>query len=159
MEEDDPPKHKVKTPIFEAKVDPDIYFFGFDLDAPTAKGGEKIVEDAGWFFVLKERPGEARFGLDEVDQKPGLPAIYNWNILSWEHAGTAAGKCLEINQMLATVPQPSTPNEQDKNNPEDNFAKWDGNTDAAQLAYILYQVPVMVAIHSSRMLKETKTNS
>jgi hypothetical protein len=156
-EEKDPPKSKIKTPIFEAKVDPDIYFFGFDLDAVTAKGGEKTSDDAGWFFVLKERPGEARFGLDEVDEKPGLPPLYNWNILSWEHTGTVAGKCLEINQSFNLVPQPATPNEQDKNNPEDDFAKWNNSTDSAQLAYILYQVPVMVAIHSSRMLKQAKT--
>ena len=157
-EEKDPPKTKVKTPIFEAKVDPDIYFFGFDLDAVTAKGGEKIVDDAGWFFVLKERPGEARFGLDEVDQKAGFPHIYNWNNLSWENTGTAEGKCLEITQNIVIEKEPTNANEQDKNNTEDTYAKWDGATDAAQLAYILYQVPVMVAIHSSRMLKEAKKN-
>lgn len=155
-EEKDPPKTKVKTPIFEAKVDPDIYFFGFDLDAVTAKGGETIVEDAGWFFVLKERPGEARFGLDEVDQEAGVPHVYNWNNLSWENTGTPEGKCLEINQNIPIEKEPSQANEQDKNNPEDTYAKWDSSTDAAQLAYILYQVPVMVAIHSSRMLKEAK---
>jgi hypothetical protein len=116
-EEKDPPKNKIKTPLFEAKVDPDIYFFGFDLDAATAKGGENTSENAGWFFVLKERPGEARFGLDEVDQKPGLPKLYNWNILSWEHTGTPTGKCLEISNSFNLVPQPTTPNEQDKNNP------------------------------------------
>ena len=31
-EEDNPPRAKVRTPLYEAKVDPDIYFFGFDLD-------------------------------------------------------------------------------------------------------------------------------
>ena len=157
-EEKDPPKSKVKSPIFEAKVDPDIYFFGFDLDAETAKGGEKFVDDAGWFFVLKERPGEARFGLDEVDEKAGEPVLYNWNILSWEHTKTDPGKCLSINDPIATKVQPN-PNAdvQFKNNDEDKFAEWKPKTDAAQLAYILYQVPVMVAIHASRMLKEKKS--
>src|SRR5205823_5424159 len=29
-EEEKPPRTKVKTPLFEAKIAPDIYFFGFD---------------------------------------------------------------------------------------------------------------------------------
>ena len=32
----------VKTPLYEAKVDPDIYFFGFDLTAEKAKGGPMV---------------------------------------------------------------------------------------------------------------------
>ena len=54
------------TPLYEAKVDPDIYFFGFDLTVEKAKGGtgENPGDDPGWFFVIKERPGEPRFGLD-----------------------------------------------------------------------------------------------
>ena len=61
-----PPRDLVKTPLYEAKVDPDIYFFGFDLTAEKAKGGQHVdgEEDPGWFFVIKERPGEPRFGLD-----------------------------------------------------------------------------------------------
>jgi hypothetical protein len=37
-EEQDPPTSKIKTPLFEAKVFPDIYFFGFDLDDEEARG-------------------------------------------------------------------------------------------------------------------------
>lgn len=85
--------------------------------------------------------------------------MYNWNILSWEHTGTVAGKCLEITQSFPIEQEPTSANEQDKNIDEDKFAKWNNSTDAAQLAYILYQVPVMVAIHSSRMLKQAKPNS
>src|SRR5204863_1713128 len=64
-EEADPPTDKLKTPLFEAKVDPDIYFFGFDLTSLQVKGGTQGDQDAGWFFVIKERPGEPRFGLDQ----------------------------------------------------------------------------------------------
>ncbi len=65
-EESAPPRTKVLTPMFEAKVDPDIYFLGFDLTAEGARGGsgERPDDDPGWFFVIKERPGEPRFGLD-----------------------------------------------------------------------------------------------
>ena len=38
-EEADPPRAMVKTPLYEAKVEPDIYFFGFDLTATEAQGG------------------------------------------------------------------------------------------------------------------------
>ena len=33
-----PPRDKVSTPLYEAKVDPDIYFFGFDLTTPRRAG-------------------------------------------------------------------------------------------------------------------------
>jgi hypothetical protein len=49
-------------PLYEAKVEPDIYLLGFDLTADEARGGDG---DAGWFFVLKERPGDPRFGVDD----------------------------------------------------------------------------------------------
>ena len=81
-----PPRTKLKTPLFEAKVEPDIYFFGFDLTASEAKGTPdptSISDNPGWFFVIKERPGEPRFGLDlnKADK------IINWNNLSWEDVG------------------------------------------------------------------------
>ena len=65
-----PPRSKVLTPLFEARIDPDIYFLGFDLTAENARGGsgEHPDDDPGWFFVIKERPGEPRFGLDAEAQ-------------------------------------------------------------------------------------------
>jgi hypothetical protein len=30
--------------------------------------------------------------------------------------------------------------------------RWHSDTDAAELAYILYQVPVLVAVHAAEML-------
>ena len=75
-------RRSCKTPLYEAKVDPDIYFFGFDLTAEEARGGTRRAADRrrpGWFFVIKERPGEPRFGFDiERDgdaqrlERPGL---------------------------------------------------------------------------------------
>ncbi len=58
----------IRTPLYRAQVEPDITFFGFKLDIDQAKGdGDPEVpdaENAGWFFVIKERPGEPRFGFD-----------------------------------------------------------------------------------------------
>ena len=82
VEEASPPRTKVLTPLYEAKVDPDIYFFGFDLTVEKAKGGtgENPADDPGWFFVIKERPGEPRFGLDDAapvpDADPNVPVMH-----------------------------------------------------------------------------------
>jgi hypothetical protein len=146
-EADCPPRTKIKTPLYEAKVEPDIYFFGFDLTAEEAKGGlgisDEDMDDAGWFFVIKERPGEPRFGLDIASE--GAPAELNsWNDLTWEHVlpGAPAGKFIEINNSTTAFPLVE---------PQD--IKWDKDTNSADLAYILYQVPVMVAVHAAEMLK------
>ncbi len=152
-EKNDPGGHrdKVKTPLFEAKVDPDIYFFGFDLTPDQARGTAdptSTADDPGWFFVIKERPGEPRFGLD----KTPAPAITNWNNLSWPDTQTEDGETILIDRSITIVDDGGTTEEENKNNPEDRQARWKPNTNAAELAYILYQVPVLVGIHASRML-------
>ena len=50
-EEADPPRTKLRTPLYQAKIEPDVYFFGFDLTVPAARGGsgEKPADPAGWF--------------------------------------------------------------------------------------------------------------
>jgi len=104
-----------RTPIFSGRLDPDITFLGFDLSTDAAVG-DTIAEssdddDLGWFFVLEERVGETRFGLDTAGRAdygavPGgietgsegsrttkklSPDDFNsgaeagWNALSWGH--------------------------------------------------------------------------
>ena len=153
-EEDNPPRTKILTPLYEAKVDPDIYFFGFDLTIKKAKGGtgQNPNDDPGWFFVLKERPGEPRFGLD-TDQQPSLNT---WNDLSWQDVQpAAAGSHIEIASSPANFPlhppadgdpEHSTQFQDDKN------VAWSHDMSSAELAYILFQVPVLVAVHASEML-------
>jgi hypothetical protein len=149
-EESNPPRTKLKTPLFEAKVDPDIYFFGFDLTSVEAKGGKIATDDAGWFFVIKERPGEPRFGLDTGLEEPE-PKLLNWNNLSWKKVGTNDGEHITIaNINLETGTDLNY--EENKPNPEDVQANWSPAASSADIAYILYQVPVLVAVHGSRML-------
>jgi hypothetical protein len=156
-EEENPPRDKVRTPLYEAKVEPDIYFFGFDLLAEQAKGGsgENPSDDPGWFFVIKERPGEPRFGLD-INK---APEINIWNDLSWENLGIDPGAYIDINH--GTLPpnlvEPSSDGEAEaraRHNQylEDGIVTWDRNTNSANLAYILYQAPVLVAVHGAEML-------
>lgn len=152
-EKENPGDHrdKIKTPLFEAKVDPDIYFFGFDLTPTQARGDANptsVSNDPGWFFVIKERPGEPRFGLD--DNK--APSILNWNDLSWTDVGNADGRNLAIDPSIS-LNAPGA-GEEDEVHKDDAQAKWDPTTNAAELGYILYQVPVLVGVHASRMLPE-----
>ena len=64
---------KVLTPLYEAKVDPDIYFFGFDLTvgagARAATARTRTTIRAG-SSSSRSGPGEPRFGLDTDKQPP-----------------------------------------------------------------------------------------
>ncbi|MCY7360180.1 MAG: hypothetical protein LH609_22535, partial [Rudanella sp.] len=66
-------KPNVLQPLFKAQILPDIYFIGFDLAVPQVRGSQKpsetltTADDPGWFFILRERPGEPRFGFDIGD--------------------------------------------------------------------------------------------
>jgi hypothetical protein len=151
-EEASPPRNKVKTPLYEAKVDPDITFFGFDLTAREARG-DPATDDAGWFFVIKERPGEPRFGLDI--ERGGAP-INSWSDLAWGDVTTQNG-LLRINaamheHQLTTAPPSSEGPEEMAQHLEDRQLRWDRNTNAADVAYVLYQLPVLVAVHGAEML-------
>ncbi|MFY0539280.1 hypothetical protein [Nannocystis pusilla] len=142
----DPAPGAVRVPLFEAKVDPDIYFIGFDLTAADAAGDpDPLQGDAGWFFVIQERPGEPRFGLDEAEGSP--PPPQTWNDLAWAHLGTPSGASIDLSQTSIALGNPGG---------EDAQASWDANTNSAELAYILYQVPVLVAVHASRMLPDNR---
>jgi len=149
-EEDSPPQTKVRLPLFEAKVDPDIYFIGFDLTAKEAKGGA-AVGDPGWFFVIKERPGEPRFGMQDLPVGT-TPRLINWNDLAWLDVSVPPGGLIQLNQTLTFDAYDPGVDLEDKPDPADSQAAWSPSTDAAELAYILYRVPVLVAVHASRML-------
>jgi hypothetical protein len=153
-EEANPPRSKVLTPLYEAKVDPDIYFFGFDLTVGQAKGGtgEDPADDPGWFFVIKERPGEPRFGLDNEQ-----PTTLNvWNDLSWPAVQPApAGASIEISATPVSFPltDPGTADEKYPQYLNDKDVIWNRNTmSSAELGYILFQAPVLVGVHASEML-------
>jgi hypothetical protein len=155
-EEVHPPSSKVRTPLYEAKVDPDIYFFGFDLTVSEAQGesGAHPDDDPGWFFVIKERPGEPRFGLD-IDQQPALNV---WSDLSWEDVEPGSpGSYIQLTDATPSLSLviPSGP-EVDEKMPQfedDQHVSWNKDMSAADLAYVLLQPPVLVAVHASEMLK------
>jgi hypothetical protein len=151
-EESNPPRSKLRTPLYEAKIDPDIYFFGFDLTVPVAQGGtgENNTDPPGWFFVIKERPGEPRFGFDETSQAE----LVVWNDLGWDDVDMSGAFVKPMRAAPLAMPGVTPPGESEKEEQrlEDVHVPWDANVSAAELAYILYQAPVMVALHAAEML-------
>ncbi len=150
-QEENPPRDIVKTPLYKAQVAPDIYFFGFDLTAEEAKGEtEAAPDDPGWFFVIKERPGEPRFGLD-IDKQP---TIQVWNDLSWDDVQPGLpGTSIPTNKTFNLIEPTGADSEKHPQWEDDQHVHWTPNTNAGELAYILYQVPVLVAVHAAEMLR------
>jgi len=140
--DNDNPALTIKEPIFKAEIDPDIRFLGFDLTKKVAKGSaDPLANDPGWFFVLQERPGEPRFGLDNLSAEALVPPI-QWKHLAWEHlANFDQLDVVDLEQNAPTLVVTDTTDQQ--------FV-WGRN--AADMAYILYQAPVMVAFHAADML-------
>ena len=139
------PSANIKEPLFKAEIDPDMRFVGFDLTAPVAKGDPTPPQGSdlgnpGWFFIIQERPGEPRFGLDIDDTVPPPPT--SWGGLAWNHLGDPAA--------IKWIDMSATPTTNITAGP-DVHIEWGSN--AADVAYILYQVPVMVAVHADDLLE------
>jgi len=148
-----PPRDIVKTPLYEARVDPDIAFIGFDLTASAAQGGtgEHPDDDPGWFFVIKERPGEPRFGFDVSRDGP----LEVWNDLAWPDV-LPAGDVVSAGAGAPTftLDPPGAAEDQEKidQHDEDEHVHWGPTMTAADAAYVLFQAPVLVAVHAAEML-------
>lgn len=147
-----PPTNKILTPLYEAQVAPDITFFGFNLKVETARGGPgtNVADDPGWFFVIKERPGDPRFGLD-LDKQPKIQV---WNDVSWKDVKLMK-QHVDVMQPPPAPVEPTAPEDLEKHPQwtEDKDVHWNAaNVTSADLAYILLQAPVLVAFHASEML-------
>jgi len=176
-QENNPPAEIVKTPLYEAKVSPDIHFFGFDLTTCEAKGGtgkasidvdprcaaKGITWDhPGWFFVIKERPGEPRFGLD-IGEGGNVEngKIEVWNDLSWNDITPSVntGDFIQITNQTQTITADQDLEDVDlekgDQQDEDKNIEWSKDMSSSELAYVLYQVPVLVAVHATEMLPQT----
>ncbi|MFI8461367.1 hypothetical protein [Kitasatospora sp. NPDC085464] len=152
-DEDHPTADLVRLPLYEAKVEPDIYLLGFDLDAAEARG--KPPGDLGWFFVLKERPGEPRFGVDEPEGP--LPSVEVWNDLTWQHVDPDHLGFIEFTDATHVPLAPFDGSEDDQEKQQqrtedDALPLWYSRLSSADIAYILFQAPVMVAVHAQEML-------
>jgi hypothetical protein len=151
-EEQNPPLDKIRSPLYEAKADPDVYFLGFDLTIAEAEGGtgQGSDDDPGWFFVIKQRPGEPRFGL-EISRDGALSVF---DELTWNDAmpGAQAGSFLSASS-LQNVVLAAPPPEPDQQQQHDEDEQVDAAADSsARWAYLLFRAPVLVAVHAAQML-------
>ncbi|RNI30688.1 hypothetical protein [Rufibacter latericius] len=142
-------KKEVKFPLYQAEIGPDIKLLGFDLTIEEAAGLEPTTDfsdNHGWFFILAEVPGEPRFGMD-VTYEPNKPGEFTWNDLSWENFGDQEIKFLSPDVVPGNTGKPggnfSAPN-------DPKTGTW--GKSSADMASILFQKPVMVAIHATEML-------
>ncbi len=129
-------------PAITGMIEPDIHFFGFDLDPAAARGN--TTNQPGWFFVLQERPGQISFGLAEHHESSSPARPQNWDDLTWSHLtpGPSAPNYLKVHD---------TPGNLIPHNSEE--MEW--GTSSANMACILYQSPVFFAKHASLLLKNS----
>jgi len=107
----------------------------------------------GWFFVIKERPGEPRFGLD-IERNGDLNV---WNDLAWSDVlPEGSGTFIQINDATPAFPlvEPVAEEVSEKHEQwvDDANVQWNRDASSADIAYVLYQVPVLIAVHASEML-------
>jgi hypothetical protein len=157
-EEQNPPRDKIRSPLYEAKADPDIYVLGFDLTSAEAQGGtgENPGDDPGWFFVIKQRPGEPRFGLET--SRPAAQVLDVFDELTWDDAlpGAAAGAFLPAGSLDPVTLVPPSPPEADRQQQHDDDEQVDpAAVSSARWAYLLFRAPVLVAVHASQMLGQS----
>ena len=145
-------------PLYEARVEPDIYFFGFDLTAEKARGDDTVDDKPGWFFRIEEVPGDARFGFDISRDSPRINV---WNDLAWPDVAPTVG---DGGFLTAGAIPPRTlvePTGSDiEKHPQwefDRFVPLDASLSAAELAYIALQTPVIMAVHASELLPDQES--
>lgn len=139
----------VMSSFFQDELEPDISVFGFKLSEDDARGyrrseaGDREPERPGWFFVLKERPGQTRFGADEKDPPHGFKT---WDDLAWSAVPCADGMYVRVSgaDLIPPVPKPAEPEN----------VSWGGS--AAQQAYAMFQSPILYARHAAELLPPPK---
>ncbi|MGE0469551.1 MAG: hypothetical protein AB7L09_12295 [Nitrospira sp.] len=149
---------ELKFPLFRAEIEQDLRFFGFDLTIEKARGDEEsndfLNNKRGWFFVIQEVPGEPRFGMDisyeptkDPDDNPANDPPDTWDNLAWDLFGPPEPA------FVKRFPAPKW-RRPGINNTKLTDHLW--GSSSAEMAYSLFQSPVMVAVHATEMLKVKK---
>lgn len=153
------PPEDVKFPIFKASVAPDILLFGFDLTATEAMGDvnnttnypdtQNFDYPGGYYFVIKEREGDIRFGMDVNNAN-----FEYWNDLAWNHVTKNANGYIDLSASF-TGPSKDDPqtNGGDPLIPDDSYFSVSWKESSADMAYAFYQLPAGVAVHANKLLK------
>ncbi|MEU1284469.1 hypothetical protein [Kitasatospora sp. NPDC005856] len=152
---DRPSPELIKLPIYEARVEPDVTLLGFDLTADQARGRPPL--DPGWFFVIKERPGDPRFGADDG----AGTAIEVWNDLSWRDIDPLDRRFISLDPgvQVPLVRFDGSEDDQEKREQRREDAAlplWHSRLSSADIAYVLFQAPVLIAVHAQEMLPDAR---
>jgi|GEM_PF-2799692 len=157
---------KIQFPIFKAQLDPDVVLLGFNLTESEVKGNElqsTYPYDPGWFFVFRERPGQVTFGMDAPPPASAgttgtAPFWGTWDNMNWDFMKQTTG--------VTSVPYATARLDLSGSSPANPIIgfsgtgglKWNNNatpgsaSDAAQVASILFQSPVLIGIHGRSLL-------
>jgi len=144
-------------PLFSAELEPDVFLFGFELTTEDAKGDRIPVgstntsgKNPGWFFVFRERPGQVKFGMDDYTDDQGNADVMptelpeTWSDLSWEHLVSDRA---ELSNFLIQL---TNGNGLSITEASADDPGWGDN--AADMASILFQNPVIFARHANEMI-------
>jgi hypothetical protein len=135
-----------RYPLFRAALAPDLTCMGFDLSAEEVRGN---AQDAGWFFVIEQPPGQARFGLDAETVTGRDPAqLASWNDVAW---GDMAASPAELEQLT------HAPIAGRLLHRRIDGIEWGLN--AGHMAAITLQRPVRVLQHAADLLPSTEPTS
>ncbi|HEX2062617.1 MAG TPA: hypothetical protein VHK90_17890 [Thermoanaerobaculia bacterium] len=140
-------KDEIEFPLFRAEIQPDIRFFGVDMTVEQARGDanpQNAGDDWGWYFVIQQIPGEPRFGMDiefDPDDDPSTPIT--WDDLSWAKLPEGTRFITLAQQPVASFFTKLSAAQQQQ---------WGRNS--ADMAFILFQKPVMIAVHAKEMLED-----
>ena len=140
---------EIKFPQYQAQLPPDIKLLGFDLTIEQAAGSVRTPgfnDKQGWFFMIAEVPGEPRFGMD-IGYNPNVPDENTWNDLSWENMPNGGSDFVQENVSPGDTGLPNG-----EFNPPNSSEKGTWGRSSADMAAILFQRPVMVAVHATEML-------
>jgi hypothetical protein len=100
---------------------------------------DKTLQQAqadGDYLLLLERPGQPTFGLDELPtgSDPSVDPV-SWNDLTWDYLGTSSGDVIKINTTGPHQPHATA-----------ELSSVAYLTDSANLAYALFQEPILAAL-------------
>jgi hypothetical protein len=144
-----PDLHAPELPGYGGRIGPDVVYFGFDNLTPAQAIGTSAGQD-GWYFVFQEHPTAPRFGLDEGGAG-GVPAT--WSNVNWSQARSVPAGAPAETEFVGVAPDsalatlggvPDRPGSAQSH-------RWAAS--AADMAHILLQRPIQVAIHAQRLLE------
>jgi hypothetical protein len=163
----DDTKDKIE-PVYFASVSPDVILLGFPILRSDAEGTSTYstaANSGGYYFVFQERAGDTRFGFAMPENtNPGVDVFYadsnHWEDINWGHIAQGNDKVSTFEVIDADqIPEISTPSWTGSISEVGQGGSttlqsvyWNQNSNAADMAYILYDKPVKVAVHASVML-------